>query len=363
MNVKSCTSFSEKCQASPSHALPHLSPVRHVLVTHAEVGLRLDRFLRGHFPSVPLSFIQRLLRTGQVRVNSGRVRGNVRLVAGDKVRLPPVRLAIPKEEKHPPEHLVQAVRDRIIWQDEHMLVLNKPEGMAVHGGSGDPWGAVDAMRCLVPLKTENCAKHAPTAQTFPNKNHPELCHRLDKGTSGCLLFAMNIEARRQMATAFRNKTVNKKYLALVRGHPRPEIGVIDLPLAKGVVRSGERMVVPASGGSPARTHYQIIARFDHASLLKITLESGRTHQIRVHFQSIGHPLAGDRKYGDPAFNERMKKIGLHRLFLHAQSLAFLHPITQKQMRIKAPLDEKLTKVLQSQHNCQKLGGVCKRCGI
>ena len=337
MNVKRHVPPSGKSFTNRPVVPPIFSSVRRVLITPADVGLRLDRFLNQHFPGVPGSLIQRLLRTGQVRVNSGRVRGGVRLLLGDEVRLPPVRLPDLKEQQLPPEHLVRMIKDRIIWRDEHLLVLNKPEGMAVHGGTGNPWGAVDALRRLVRLE-----------EGESGKSRPELCHRLDKATSGCLLFALTLEALRSMATAFRRGTVQKEYLALVRGHPHPEIGVIDLPLSKGVVRSGERMVVSTHLGSAARTRYQVIEKLNQTSLVRVMPESGRTHQIRVHFQSIGHPLAGDNKYGDPHFDEQMKKAGLSRLFLHAEHLSFLHPILGEPCQPHAPLDPILMQILHTQ---------------
>ena len=198
MNVKIHASPSGKEQCHPSRDARLFSekkisfPVRHVVVMGAATGLRLDRFLKEQFPGVPFSYIQRLLRTGQVRVNSGRARGRLRLVAGDDVRLPPVSFAMSEEKGVPPESFVQAVRGRIIWQDEHLLVLDKPEGMAVHGGSGHSWGVVDAVRRLVQL--EGREPLFMDTSLPPDGNHPELCHRLDKGTSGCLLFALNMAA-------------------------------------------------------------------------------------------------------------------------------------------------------------------------
>ena len=321
------------------------------MVTDTEAHIRLDRFLQHHLPGVPISFIHRLLRTGQVRVNKGRVRGGLRLNTGDEVRVPPVRLATPKQTKHPPDHRVYALQKRIVWWDEHFLVFNKSEGMAVHGGSGHAWGVVDMVRRLAQLQESNTPtdheQNQPSARNMLSGTQPELCHRLDKATSGCLLFALNPLALRQMAEMFRDGKVEKNYLALVRGTPNRQRGVIDAPLSKGVVRSGERMVVSHKDGVAARTHYQMIHRFDNASLMRVTLESGRTHQIRVHFQSIGHPVVGDHKYGDHSFDQRMRKKGLNRLFLHAKSLAFVHPIYGTKIRVEVPLDEKLHQVLQT----------------
>lgn len=347
MNVKPPMSSRQKCRIPPGETTPPLSPVRHVPVSDAEEGVRLDRFLHGHLPGLPHSAIHRLLRTGQVRVNSRRARGSVRLRIGDEVRLPPVRPTPAKEAKTPPKHLVQAVKNRIIWHDDHLLVLNKPDGMTVHGGSGHTWGAIDAIRHVADHRRGEQADPTLAQTALPGMGQPELCHRLDKSTSGCLLFALNKPALQRMTAMFRQGTIGKHYLALVRGHPHPAKGVIDRPLTKGAIRSGERMVVSEHGGVPARTHYRIIQRFARASLVAIRLESGKTHQVRVHFQSIGHPLAGDQKYGDHAFNTHLKRYGLNRLFLHARSLIFQHPITHIDMVVKAPLAEKLTQTLLS----------------
>ncbi|MBF0161277.1 MAG: RluA family pseudouridine synthase [Magnetococcales bacterium] len=333
MNVKTSVSPVEKWQkSSPVVAEGSSLPVQHISITPADAGMRVDRFLGARLPGTPHALIQRLLRTGQVRINSGRVQGHVRLAVGDDVRIPPVRMAEPKTHTHPPDSLVRALQERILWRDETLLVLNKAAGLVVHGGSGDLWGAVDGVRRML--------------QWEESPLRPELCHRLDKDTSGCLLFALTPLAVRQMAAAFRTGTVEKEYLALVRGHPQPEEGLIDLPLSRGIVRGGERIVVSAGHGLAARTRYRLLRRFANASLMQVTLESGRTHQIRVHFQSIGHPLAGDRKYGDSAFNERFGKMGLHRLFLHARRLSFSHPTTGTQTTVEAPLDESLQRILQ-----------------
>ncbi|MEO5339312.1 MAG: RluA family pseudouridine synthase [Magnetococcus sp. MYC-9] len=331
MNVKISLSHPKEWHADSASAGEKSSSVRHVYVSEAEAGTRVDRFLGAQLPGLPHAFIQRLLRTGQVRVNSGRVQGQARLAVGDDVRLPPVRLEQPKTPLLPPDGLVRALRGRVLWRDEALLVLNKTAGVAVHGGSGNRWGVVDGMRRLL--------------QEEDSGLQPELCHRLDKDTSGCLLFALTPVALRQMADAFRTGSVEKEYLALVRGHPQPEEGLIDRPLTRGIVRSGERIVVSAERGLPARTRYRVLRRFDRASLVQIHLESGRTHQIRVHFQAIGHPLAGDRKYGDHAFNLHMERLGLHRLFLHARQIRFAHPLNGVETTIEAPLEEALQRTL------------------
>ena len=310
---------------------PTFLPVRQQEVSEEEAGMRLDRFLRDHLGSLPLSLIQRLIRTGQVRINGGRGRGGVRLNAGDTVRLPPVRAEPPKERGKAPLKLARTVQNQILWQDDFALVLNKPAAMAVHGGSGQPWGAVDAVRQLLAME-----KNGAT---------PELCHRLDKETSGCLLFGLNKTAVRRLAEAFRQGTVEKEYLALVQGRIPSKQGVINQPLVKGVHTSGERMITTQEGGQAAQTRYRVEKRFSNATLVAAFPDSGRTHQIRVHFQWLGHPLAGDRKYGDRDFNRTMKNLGLTRMFLHAQKLTFPHPKTAQPIPVTAPLDTVLSQTL------------------
>ena len=309
------------------------SPVRLQRVTPQEAGLRLDRFLGDHLAGAPISLLQRLMRTGQVRVNGGRARGGSRLCAGDEVRLPPVRIVEEGSRtapRSPPVPLLQAVRDGILWRDDHLLILNKPSGLMVHAGSGGRWGAVDLLRAV--LAGEGV--------------QPELCHRLDRDTSGCLLFALNKSAVRRLTAAFRAGQVEKTYLALVRGRPHPEAGVIDRPLVKGVVRGGERMVVTAAeGGVGAVTHYRVRERFRSASLVEVRPATGRTHQIRAHFQWFGAPLAGDGKYGDRIFDRALKRFGLNRLFLHAAGLAFTHPEHGERLAVAAPLEPSLEQVL------------------
>ncbi len=301
--------------------------------------MRLDRYLGDHLPGAPISLLQRLLRTGQVRVNGGRARGGDRLRAGDEVRLPPIRLQ-PVQEGNVvvPPPLQKRIRQAIVWRDEQVLVLDKPAGLAVHGGSGGKWGAIDLLRAVLAAESGTGGD--------PGNGRPELCHRLDKGTSGCLLFGLNRTAVRWLTAAFREGRVEKTYQALVRGRPRPGTGIIDRPLLKGVMRGGERMVVAADGeGAAAVTRYDLGESFSTASLMTVRPESGRTHQIRAHFQWLGHPLAGDEKYGDRHFNRAMKRIGLNRLFLHAQRLVFPHPDGGAPFSVSAPLEPSLQRLL------------------
>jgi 23S rRNA pseudouridine955/2504/2580 synthase len=316
--------------------------VRLVVVTYKEAGIRLDRFLKDQLNPAPISLLQKLLRTGQVRVDSKRKKGNYRLVEGEKVRIPPVTVDsdLTSQDKNArqkcPPGAVAGIGPRILYQDSSILIINKPTGIAVHGGSGQRWGAIDAVR-----------EFLPSLDKSDKSTLPELCHRLDLDTSGCLMFGLGKYATRCLTAGFRDGDIQKGYVALVKGCPTPKKGLIDKPLLKGVVKGGERMVVTSTleEGQEARTRYQVAEKFATASLVDIILETGRTHQIRVHFQSIGHPLAQDNKYGERYFNQQMKQKGLGRLFLHAKSLVFTHPETKKQMEITAPLDPALKLVL------------------
>jgi 23S rRNA pseudouridine955/2504/2580 synthase len=300
--------------------------------------MRLDRLLKDLLPEAPLSLLQKLLRTGQVRVNSGRKKGNYRLIEGEKVRIPPINLEPVFEEgavKKCPPWVVEELGKRVLFRDDSLLILDKPAGMAVHGGTKQSWGVVDGVREL--LESE-----------AGEGESPELCHRLDRDTSGCLLFGLGKYATRALTAGFRDGTIHKEYVALVKGRPNPPKGVIDKPLMKGVVRGGERMVVPAQKGEgqEARTGYRTKKNYADVTLLNITLETGRTHQIRAHFNAIGCPLVQDQKYGDREFNRKMKKKGFTRLFLHAQKLVFNHPETKERIEIFSPLDDTMKKMLE-----------------
>lgn len=312
------------------------TPVRHVTVSAEEAGRRLDKFLAEQLHGIPQGAIQKLLRTGQVRLNKGRAKGNARIAEGDVVRLPPVTLSEPggPEKKPVPRGFLQELPGRILFQDDDMLVLDKPVGVPVHGGSGQPWGVVDAVKEL--FRSERW------------KGVPELCHRLDKETSGCLLFGLRPPMVRKLAEAFRDgEAIDKRYLVLVSGRPSPGKGVIDKPLRKGRVQGGERMVTVEEGGDVARTEYRVVEPLGDFSLVEARLLTGRTHQIRVHFESLGHPVAGDGKYGDRGVNRRLAGLGMKRMFLHARSLSLTHPGSGRRVQVQAPLDEALNGLLKA----------------
>jgi len=288
---------------------------------------RIDNFLLSFLKGVPKSMIYRLLRTGQVRVNKGRVKPPYRLQAGDQVRIPPMRQADREAPAEPGRGVLERIERNVLFEDDALIVLNKPSGIAVHGGSGISYGVIEAIR---KLKSE-C-------------RNLELVHRLDRGTSGCLLIAKKRSALRRLHEALRSGEVNKFYLALCKGKWRGGSRVIDAPLRKNTVSSGERVVRVSADGKEAASRFTPQQRFKLATLMEVELFTGRTHQIRVHASHSGHPLAGDDKYGDKAFNREMREYGLKRLFLHASRLEF--PWDGGRLEVKAPLDEPLEAVLK-----------------
>ncbi|MGB9671066.1 MAG: 23S rRNA pseudouridine(955/2504/2580) synthase RluC [Halothiobacillaceae bacterium] len=302
---------------------------RLVTVGAHEAGQRLDNFLLAQLKGVPKSRIYRMLRTGEVRVNKGRAKPMQRIAAGDVVRIPPLRMAEREVPALPPQR-VQAMRDAVLYEDEHVLILNKPPGLAVHGGSGVPYGLIELARASW--------SHLPGL---------ELAHRLDRDTSGCLVLAKHREALLGVQRQLVEKTSHKAYLALLRGTWRGAACRIEAPLLKNELKGGERVVRVDARGKSAVSVFEPIERFDRlATLARVRIETGRTHQIRVHAQHMGHPLAGDDKYGDEGFNRQMKALGLARIFLHAEQLEFLHPVTECTLRVSAPLPDDLSLMLE-----------------
>ncbi|MFZ4700641.1 MAG: 23S rRNA pseudouridine(955/2504/2580) synthase RluC [Candidatus Methylumidiphilus sp.] len=288
-------------------------------------GQRIDNFLFTRLKGVPKSHVYRILRKGEVRVNGGRCQAQRRLEAGDKLRIPPVRLA-EREERELPETMIQQRLDgRILHEDDDFLVVNKPAGMAVHGGSGLSYGIIEGLRAL-----------------RPQAKFLELVHRLDRETSGCLLIAKKRSALRHLHEMFReDHQVKKTYIALLSGVWARKSLLVDAPLKKNILQSGERMVKVAKDGKPARTEFRRLRKFASATLVEASPLTGRTHQIRVHALSIGHPIACDERYGDVAQNLEFRKMGLKRLFLHASELAFAHPRDNRPFQIKAALEHEL----------------------
>ncbi|HFQ5586055.1 TPA: 23S rRNA pseudouridine(955/2504/2580) synthase RluC [Vibrio vulnificus] len=292
-------------------------------------GQRIDNFLRNQLKDVPKSMIYRIVRKGEVRVNKKRVKAEYKLAAGDVVRIPPVTLEKKDPETAPSTKLnkVAELQDLIIYEDDHLLVLNKPSGTAVHGGSGLKFGAIEALRAL-----------------RPEARFLELVHRIDRDTSGILLVAKKRSALRHLQAQFREKTVQKYYFALVMGEWENSCKVVNAPLLKNEVNSIVRV---NPNGKPSETRFKVIEKFPQATLVQASPITGRTHQIRVHTQYSGHPIAWDDRYGDRRFDAYTAQRGLNRLFLHAANIRFTHPATEQPMEINAPMGELLEKVVQS----------------
>jgi len=289
--------------------------VRFVTVGEEEHGQRLDNFLIKHLKGAPKSLIYKVLRKGEVRVNKGRVKPEYRIKQGDVVRLPPLRLAESTEPGVVSTGLRKRLEDNILYEDNSLIVINKPAGLAVHGGSGVSLGLIEALR-----------------QIRPEAKLLELVHRLDRETSGCLLIAKKRSALRQLQDSLRNHQVSKTYMALVKGHWPKRKTFIESKLEKFELASGERRVKTSEEGKLSRTEFTVIDYYNiggvECTLLEARPVTGRTHQIRVHAQSIGCPLVGDDKYADDAFNEVKRKKGFKRLFLHATKLSFPLPIAE-----------------------------------
>ncbi|HTT08287.1 MAG TPA: RluA family pseudouridine synthase [Gammaproteobacteria bacterium] len=306
---------------------PRLSGVRHVHVDGEQAGRRVDNFLFGLLKDVPKSRVYRMLRTGEVRINGRRAKPETRLAVDDRVRIPPVHV----ENTAPRAHGTGAtpLPVTVLHEDPGLLVIDKPAGMAVHGGSGIRLGAIELLRRQRP----ECA-------------YLELAHRLDRDTSGCLMIAKKPSILRLLHEQLRSGRIEKRYLALVRGAWQGGERTVRAPLLKNILAGGERRVSVSRDGKESVSHFAPIQVFPQATLVEVLLETGRTHQIRVHAAHIGHPIAGDGKYGDVKFNRDMKLRGLRRLFLHAERLHLPAPRPdERSLEFHAPLPQELNAVL------------------
>lgn len=289
-------------------------------------GQRVDNFLLRVLKGVPRAHVYRLIRSGQVRVNRGRVRASYRLEAGDLVRIPPVA-----QRPHPKPATgdmgLQWLEQRIIYEDGRVLVLDKPAGMAVHGGSGINLGCIEALRVL-----------------RPRQPAMDLVHRLDRGTSGCLLVAKRRSALRTLHGVLREGGMEKRYLALLKGSWQHGDLSVNVPLARER-RGNGKLVHVAASGKRAQSNFRVVETFGRrATLMEVTIPTGRTHQIRVHAAHVGYPIAGDPRYGDPEFNEVMRGLGLKRMFLHAHTLGFTWPDSDEVFMISSSLPDDLREV-------------------
>ena len=331
-NIPSKTSPKNPSRATESHAdaKPAQAGVGVQMITVPEelAGQRIDNFLQARLKGVPRSRVYRILRKGEVRVNKGRVKAEYRLRAGDLVRVPPIRVS----EEVPPavagEQLRNTLEAAILYDEGGLLVVNKPAGLAVHGGSGVRLGLIEALR-----------------QMYPESPFMELVHRLDRDTSGAILVARKRAVLLHVQSELRAGKMGKSYLALASGKwPRAQ-KLIEAPLRKNTLKSGERMVVVDGEGKPSTTRFQVEERFNGATLLRAVPVTGRTHQIRVHAQFVGCPLAGDVKYTPDEVNAAFREIGLKRLFLHSAGVGCTLPDGTK-VDVSAPLPVELEVVLQ-----------------
>ncbi len=312
--------------------------VTFVKIDETSEGQRIDNFLLCHLKGVPKSHIYRLLRTGQVRVNKARVDASHKLLLGEDVRIPPVRRG-----EAPAAPVVNVWSSRrlvphIIYRDESMIVLNKPAGMAVHGGSGISLGVIEQLRA-----------------ELPECRFLELAHRLDRDTSGLLLLACRRSALVRLHDMFREGKINKRYLTLVHGHWTNPVQHVTLPLHKYLNPEGERRVMVSIDGKPSHTVFRLQEICDEFALLEAELKTGRTHQIRVHLAHNGFPIAGDDKYGDFSLNHELARRGLKRMFLHAWRVAFSHPVTGESLELEVPLPSNLQQFMDGLKGNKKNG--------
>jgi 23S rRNA pseudouridine955/2504/2580 synthase len=304
------------------------NPVQFIDISAAQAGQRIDNFLLTLEKGVPKSRIYRAIRKGEVRVNKGRIKQTYKIQAGDSVRVPPLHVSEDTTPTTVSEFLRRQLTESILFEDDDLLVLNKPCGLAVHAGSNIQQGIIEALRVI--------RAELPFL---------ELVHRLDRDTSGCLLLAKNRDALLNLQQQMINHDLNKRYLTLLKGSWGNEERLIEQPLLKNTVSSGERMVRVDPEGKYAKTVFIPVESFKQAQLTEVVLYTGRTHQIRVHAHFMQTPMAGDDKYGQRNFNKDMKKFGLKRMFLHAWKLGITHPTTNEAIMLEAPLPEQLENVL------------------
>jgi len=303
------------------------SAVEYITIISDFATQRIDNFLINRLKGVPKTHIYKILRKGEVRVNKKRIKQTYRLQEGDEVRIPPMQLEDRNTPPAPSKQLVTFLSARILYQDDNIIIINKPAGISVHGGSGIKLGVVEALRTIHPKL--------------------ELVHRLDRDTSGCLILAKKRSTLRELHTLLREGQVKKIYHTLTKGHWKQSALRVEASLLKNQLSSGERIVRVHDEGKPSVTIFTPLVRYKYSTLMEALLETGRTHQIRVHAQFRGHQVAGDEKYGDKEFNKQMHQLGLKRLFLHAYFIEFTLPSSGKHIQITAPLDDDLQACLKA----------------
>lgn len=307
-----------------------MQTIQQLTVTNEYSGQRLDNFLMSRLKGLPKSRLYRIIRKGELRINKKRVKPDYRLQVGDIIRIPPLRLAPRTPKNILNANLAELLEKSIIFEDKHFLVLNKPSGMAVHGGSGIHLGVIEALRLL-----------------RPQLKFLELVHRLDRDTSGCLLLAKKSSILKELHELLRSGQMKKTYIALVAGHWPKSLRKIDAPLYKNQLQSGERIVLVQAEGKSSLTEFSVQHYYVESTLIAAKPITGRTHQIRVHAQFAKHPIIGDEKYGEKEINKKMRQLGCKRLFLHASQLEFTLGSTGKTITLAAKLPEDLNQVLKN----------------
>ncbi|HIE40088.1 MAG TPA: RluA family pseudouridine synthase [Thiomicrorhabdus sp.] len=299
-----------------------MANVRFVEVTEEDEGQRVDNFLMRHLRKAPRPLIYRIIRKGEVRVNKGRVKVSTRLKVGDRVRIPPVSVPekVEVDVSDIPHAQLQRIEASILFEDKDLMVINKPSGIAVHGGEGLNWGLIEIVRVLRPL-----AKRL------------ELVHRIDRDTSGCLLIAKKAPVLKALHAQIREHQFDKRYLAIVMGRWPKNVQKVNLPLYKAHLKEGGWHVSVDQRGKEAVSYFRLEQALKGCDLMSIKLKTGRTHQIRVHALAQGCALLGDDRYGDRSVNKKFRPLGMKRLALHAQFLGFIHPVTEEKMLFEAPL--------------------------
>ena len=297
-------------------------------ISAAQLNQRLDNFLFKQFGTVPRTRIYRIIRKGEVRVNKKRCKPDYKLQIGDQVRIPPLQIASEKTGRlQPSKRLLAELSEAIIYENKHILILNKPAGLAVHSGSGIDYGVIDAMRLL------------------RAGEEIELVHRLDRDTSGCLLFARHRQSLLAMQTMLQDKSLRKNYCAAVKGSWPRELTDIKLALKKINLSNGERRMRVDETGKPAHSRVEVMQTGDQFSIIRVELITGRTHQIRVHCQAEGHEIAGDDKYGDAEFNRAMRQRKVRGLMLHAASLELPNSDYTPEIIVNAPLPAQFDRLM------------------